>query len=44
MTKKAPGKAYRKGLTLLEIADMLRDEEAAKQWLAGDVCGARESG
>ncbi len=34
MAKKAPGKAYRKGLTLLEIADMFRDEEAAKQWLA----------
>jgi transposase-like protein len=34
MACNAPGKAYRKGLTLLEVADMFRDEEAAKTWLA----------
>ena len=33
MTKKAPGKAHRKGITLLEVADMLRDEDAAREWL-----------
>lgn len=30
---KAPGKSYRKGLTLLEIADMFGDEEKARQWI-----------
>ncbi len=35
MAQKAPGKAYRKGLTLLEIADMFRDEADAKAWIAG---------
>ncbi len=34
MAQKAPGKAYRKGLTLLEIADMFRDEADAKAWIA----------
>ena len=34
MTGKAPGRSHRKGLTLLEVADMFRDEEAAKAWLA----------
>ena len=34
MAQKAPGKAYRKGLTLLEIADMFRDEADAKTWIA----------
>ena len=34
MTSKAPGKAYRKGLTLLQVADMFRDEAVAKLWLA----------
>ena len=34
MTPNAPGKAHRKGLTLLEIADMFLGEAAAKQWLA----------
>ena len=33
MTQKAPGKAYRKGLTLLEVADMFRDEESARRWV-----------
>ena len=34
MTRKAPGKSHRKGLTLLEIADMFSDEESAKHWIA----------
>ena len=33
MAQKAPGAAYRKGLTLLEIADMFCDEAAAIHWL-----------
>ncbi len=28
-----PGKNYRKGLTLLQIADMFKDEEQSKQWI-----------
>ena len=32
----APGRAARKGLTLLDIADMFRDEETAKRWIAGE--------
>jgi len=27
---KAPGKAYRKGLTLLQVIEMLNDEQKAK--------------
>lgn len=34
MARKAPGKSNRKGLTLLEVADMFRDEDAAKAWIA----------
>ena len=34
MTRKAPGKAHRKGLTLLQVADMFPDEDTAKAWLA----------
>ena len=34
MSTKAPGKAYRKGLTLLQIADMFRDESDAEAWIA----------
>ncbi len=30
----APGKADRKGITLLEIADMFSDEQKAREWLA----------
>ena len=33
MAQKASGKSHRKGLTLLEVADMFKDEEAAKSWL-----------
>ena len=31
--KKAPGKAHRKGMTLLEVADMFPTNEAALEWL-----------
>ena len=34
MAHKAPGKAHRKGVTLLEVADMFRDEDAARDWIA----------
>ena len=34
MAHKAPGKHYRKGMTLLEVADMFGDEEKAKAWIA----------
>jgi len=33
MTKKAPGKAGRKGLTLLQVADMFGDNQKAREWL-----------
>ena len=33
MTQKAPGKAHRKGLTLLEIAEMFRKEQDARKWI-----------
>ena len=34
MAHKAPGKSHRKGLTLLQVADMFKDEETSKTWLA----------
>ena len=33
MAKKGPGKSFREGLTLLEVADMFRDEDQARRWL-----------
>ena len=33
MAQKAPGKSHRKGLTLLQVADMFKDEGTAKAWL-----------
>ena len=33
MAQKAPGKHHRKGMTLLEVADMFGDEETAKAWI-----------
>ena len=35
MTHKAPGKAHRKGLTLLQVADMFSGEAEAIRWLEG---------
>ena len=32
MAKKAPGKAYREGLTVVELMDMFPTEEAATEW------------
>ncbi len=34
MTAKTPGKAHRKGLTLLEVAAMFHDEDDAREWIA----------
>ena len=34
MGKKAPGRANRKGLTLVRVADMFRNEETAEAWVA----------
>ena len=34
MAQNAPGKHYRKGMTLLDVADMFGDEEKAKTWIA----------
>ena len=34
MAHSAPGKHYRKGMTLLDVAEMFGDEEKAKAWLA----------
>ena len=34
MARKAPGKSHRKGLTFIEVADMFRDEETAREWIA----------
>ena len=33
MKQKAPGKSHRNGLTLLQVADMFKDEKTAKAWL-----------
>ena len=35
MTHKAPVKAYRKGITLIELARMFPTEESARQWFEG---------
>ena len=32
MTQNAPGKAHRKGISLIELAEMFPDEEAARKW------------
>ena len=32
MTKKAPGKAHREGVTLVQLMDMFPDETTAKEW------------
>ena len=34
MTRKAPGKSHRKGLSFMEVADMFRDEDPARDWIA----------
>lgn len=32
MPRKAPGKAYREGMTLIQLMDMFPDEDAAREW------------
>ena len=32
MTQKAPGKYFRKGISLIEIMRMFPDDDAAEQW------------
>ena len=45
MTPRAPGKSYREGITLMQLADMFPDEEAALKWFEaqfwpkGRCCG-----
>ena len=34
MAQKAPGKYYRKGMTLLDVAEMFGDEEKSRAWVA----------
>ena len=53
MAHKAPGKHYRKGITLLKLAEMFPDEEAARAWFEGLIwpngnrycprCGSRDT-
>ena len=49
MAKEAPGKAYRKGISLVEIVKMFDTEEKAEQWFIeqrwpeGVVCPHCES-
>ena len=35
--KKSPGRAHRKGLTLLQVAEMFKDESSALKWLQEQV-------
>lgn len=37
MAQKAPGKAYREGLSLIDIMEMFPDEEAARVWIEAVV-------
>ena len=37
MSQKAPGKSHREGITLMQLADLFPDEEAARQWFEGHV-------
>ena len=38
MAKKAPGKAHREGLTVVELMDMFPTEEAATEWFESIIC------
>ena len=40
MAQKAPGKAHREGITLIELMDMFPDEEAATAWFEGVFWGS----
>ena len=37
MSKKAPGRAHREGISLLDLAEMFPDEETATQWFESHV-------
>ena len=37
MTQKAPGKAHREGISLIELGEMFPDEEAARVWFESTV-------
>ena len=39
MAQTAPGRAYRKGISLMELADMFPDEKAARKWFEDQVWG-----
>ena len=39
MAQKAPGKAFRKGITIIELAQMFPNEEAARQWFEDILWG-----
>ena len=45
MSQKAPGKSFRKGISLIELGDMFPDESTAREWFeavqwpAGRCCG-----
>jgi len=38
---KAPGKAYRKGISLIELMDMFPDEQTAREWFESVVWGGQ---
>ena len=37
MAQKAPGKAHREGITMMQLADMFPDEDAAREWFEAHV-------
>ena len=37
MAQKAPGKAHREGITMMQLADMFPDEDAAREWFEAQV-------
>ena len=41
MAYKAPGKHYRKGISMLELAEKLPNEQAAREWFEGDSLAGR---
>ena len=41
MAQAAPGKAYREGLTLMEVMELFPSEDAAKEWFEGVVWGPK---
>ena len=43
MSKQAPGRSHREGITLLGIADMFPDEESARVWFEQQVWGDERS-